>query len=55
MFGFVSKQAKHGLDTVIVLWTANTERFTDVEAGLNMTAEEILNSIAQNKDEVWLG
>jgi myo-inositol-1-phosphate synthase len=40
------------LDKVIVLWTANTERFCDVEAGLNMTAEEVLASIKASKDEV---
>ncbi|PAV75188.1 hypothetical protein WR25_12141 [Diploscapter pachys] len=32
---------KHQLDCVIVLWTANTERYTDVRAGLNTTAEEV--------------
>ncbi len=40
------------LDKVIVLWTANTERFTDVRAGLNTTADEILASIANNNFEV---
>ncbi|KNC76882.1 inositol-3-phosphate synthase [Sphaeroforma arctica JP610] len=45
-------KSKHDLDTVVVLWTANTERFTDVEPGLNMTADEILNSVKENKDEV---
>eukprot|EP01134_Creolimax_fragrantissima_P002188 CFRG2188T1 len=45
-------KSKNDLDTVIVLWTANTERFTDVEPGLNMTADEVLNSIKQNKDEI---
>lgn len=42
----------NGLDTVVVLWTANTERFTDVAAGLNMTAEDILASIEEDHDEV---
>jgi len=37
---------------VIVLWTANTERFTDVKRGLNMTSQEILNSIKNNHSEV---
>jgi len=45
-------KAKHGLETVIVLWTANTERYTDVKEGLNMTADEILNSIKNNEAEV---
>ncbi|CAB3403942.1 unnamed protein product [Caenorhabditis bovis] len=40
------------LECVIVLWTANTERYTDVKDGLNMTADEILNSIKNNELEV---
>lgn len=35
----------NGLDKVIVLWTANTERFSSVEVGLNTTAAELLASI----------
>lgn len=45
-------KAKHGLDKVIVLWTANTERYSRIEAGLNMTSQEILESIKRNKAEV---
>jgi len=45
-------KAKNGLDTVIVLWTANTERFVDVKPGLNMTADEVLRSIAKSEAEV---
>ena len=37
---------------VIVLWTANTERFCDVEKGLNDTAENLLRSIANDEEEV---
>lgn len=33
-------------------WTANTERFTDVRDGLNMTADEVLKSIDRNEAEV---
>jgi len=40
------------LDTVIVLWTANTERFTDVRQGLNLTADEVLASIKRSDPEV---
>jgi len=40
------------LDTCIILWTANTERFTDVSKGLNLTADEVLNSIKNNHSEV---
>ena len=43
---------KNNLDTVVVLWTANTERFSDVKQGLNLTADEMLNSIKTNAYEV---
>jgi myo-inositol-1-phosphate synthase len=42
----------NNLDSVIVLWTANTERFTDVRPGLNMTADEILDAIKRDDPEV---
>jgi myo-inositol-1-phosphate synthase len=35
-----------------VLWTANTERFCDVRDGLNDTADNLLQSIENNEDEV---
>ncbi|KHJ78803.1 inositol-3-phosphate synthase, partial [Oesophagostomum dentatum] len=38
-------------ECVVVLWTANTERYTDVTEGLNMTAEDILMSIEKSADE----
>jgi Myo-inositol-1-phosphate synthase len=31
-------KAAHGLEKVVVLWTANTERYAEVHAGLNDTA-----------------
>ena len=37
---------------VIVLWTANTERYCDVESGLNDTADNLLHSIAANEEEI---
>lgn len=37
---------------VIVLWTANTERFCDECEGLNDTAENLLKSISRNEEEV---
>lgn len=45
-------KAKNQLETVIVLWTANTERFTEVASGLNMTADEILESVRVGHEEV---
>ncbi len=37
---------------MIILWTANTERFCEVKDGLNMTADQLLTSIKNNEDEV---
>lgn len=37
---------------VIVLWTANTERFCDVRIGLNDTANNLLDSIKRNEEEI---
>ena len=41
-----------GVDKVIVLWTANTERFSDVRAGLNDSSSSLLESIQRNDSEV---
>eukprot|EP00011_Vannellida_sp_DIVA3-517-6-12_P003157 CAMPEP_0114613754 /NCGR_PEP_ID=MMETSP0168-20121206/5297_1 /TAXON_ID=95228 ORGANISM="Vannella sp., Strain DIVA3 517/6/12" /NCGR_SAMPLE_ID=MMETSP0168 /ASSEMBLY_ACC=CAM_ASM_000044 /LENGTH=514 /DNA_ID=CAMNT_0001824773 /DNA_START=8 /DNA_END=1552 /DNA_ORIENTATION=+ len=43
---------KNGVERVIVLWTANTERFCDVAAGLNDTADNLLASIAAGEAEI---
>lgn len=45
-------KAANSLDKVIVLWTANTERFSDVTNGLNDTADALLSSIERGEDEV---
>jgi myo-inositol-1-phosphate synthase len=45
-------KSEKGVEKVIVLWTANTERYCDVAAGLNDTAEALLGSISRNEDEV---
>lgn len=41
-----------GVDSVIVLWTANTERFCDVKEGLNHTRSELEKSLKDNKAEI---
>jgi myo-inositol-1-phosphate synthase len=43
---------KNELDQVILLWTANTERFSEVEEGVNDNAENILSSIEMGEAEV---
>lgn len=40
------------VDTVIVLWTANTERFSDIKLGLNTTMHELEASLKENKSEI---
>lgn len=45
-------KAVNRLDKVIVQWTANTERYTDVLEGVNDTAENILNSIEGGHEEI---
>jgi myo-inositol-1-phosphate synthase len=45
-------KAKHDLDKVILLWTANTERFAYIEEGINDTAENLLFSIQRDETEV---
>ena len=45
-------KAKNGLDSVTVLWTANTERFVELREGMNDTADNLLAAIARGDDEV---
>lgn len=45
-------KAANGLDKVIVVWTANTERYSDIIPGVNDTADNLLASIKGNHDEV---
>ncbi|KAF8064501.1 IPS2 [Scenedesmus sp. PABB004] len=45
-------KADSGVDKVVILWTANTERYAQVAEGLNDTAEALLASIAADEPEV---
>ena len=38
-------KAKNQLEKVIILWSANTERFCDIVEGKNDTAENLLRAI----------
>lgn len=42
----------HELDKIIVIWMGNTERFCKVQAGLNLTAKELLISLQDNASEL---
>lgn len=43
---------KMKLDKVVVLWTANTERYGNVLVGLNDTMENLLASLEKNEAEI---
>ncbi|KAG0469168.1 hypothetical protein HPP92_018496 [Vanilla planifolia] len=43
---------KSKVDKVVVLWTANTERYSDVIVGLNDTIENLLGSLEKNEAEI---
>ncbi|KAF8483733.1 inositol-3-phosphate synthase [Russula ochroleuca] len=45
-------KAANNLDQVIVFWTANTERYSEIIPGVNDTAEAILASIENSHEEV---
>ena len=45
-------KAANNLDKVIVQWTANTERFADLIAGVNDTADNLLKAIDAGHEEV---
>lgn len=45
-------QAKHGLESVVVLWTANTERYTNVRAGVHDTEENLRAAIKAGESEI---
>ncbi|CAD6225931.1 GSCOCG00005799001-RA-CDS [Cotesia congregata] len=45
-------KSSKNLDKVIVLWTANTERFSEILPGVNDTADNLLKSITENHSEV---
>lgn len=45
-------KAANSLEKVIVLWTANTERFASVEEGVNDTSTNLLDSIKRDEAEI---
>jgi len=47
----ISKK-KHNLETVIVLWSANTERYSDVLTGISDTTDNLLNAVARGEAEI---
>ena len=47
-----SFKKQHGLDSVVVFWTANTERYAEIIPGVNDTAASLLASIASSHSEI---
>ncbi|GAV04713.1 hypothetical protein RvY_14948 [Ramazzottius varieornatus] len=45
-------KSKHSLDTVLILWTANTERFCEVIQGVHDTGENLIAAIKRNEEEI---
>src|SRR5699024_467332 len=43
---------KNKLDTVVVCWSANTERFSELITGVNDTSENLLQAIKTSHPEV---
>jgi len=42
----------NNLDKVVVLWTANTERYADIVPGMNDTADNLLRAIEKGESEI---
>lgn len=47
-----SMKTEKGVEEVIVLWTANTERYCSVMPGLNDTADHLIAAIKADATEV---
>lgn len=45
-------KASNGLEKVIILWSANTERYSDLVPGVNDTADNLLAAITRSEAEV---
>ena len=45
-------KSANGLDRVVVFWTANTERYSEILEGVNDTAENLLKAIKESHEEV---
>lgn len=48
----VTFKKEHDLTNVIILWTANTERFSLDIAGVNDTYENLMKAVKENHPEV---
>lgn len=52
MWLFREFKEKNKVDKIVVLWTANTERYSNVIVGLNDTMENLLAAVDRNEAEI---
>jgi len=45
-------KSKNQVDKVVVMWSANTERFSEIVPGMNDNIENLMNSIDNNESEI---
>mmetsp|Transcript_505 Transcript_505/g.1242 ORF Transcript_505/g.1242 Transcript_505/m.1242 type:complete len:522 (+) Transcript_505:290-1855(+) len=45
-------KSENGLDKVIVLWSANTERFAEIQEGVNDSMSNLLEAIDEDEEEI---
>jgi len=45
-------KATNEVDKIVVLWTANTERYADIQEGVNDTADNVLAAIDRDEPEI---
>jgi len=45
-------KAENKVDKVVVIWSANTERFSDIITGLNDTADNLLAAVQRGEHEI---
>jgi len=48
----VNFKAKNDVDSVVVLWSANTERYAELQEGVNDTAQNVLHAIEDDEEEI---
>lgn len=45
-------KSKSGAEKIVIMWTANTERFCDITPGKNDTADNLLKAIDEDFFEI---
>jgi len=45
-------KSSQGVDSIVVLWTANTERYAELQEGVHDTADAVLQAIEKGEKEI---